>query len=82
MHYAGKDNPADIPSTGLSPRELAASKLWTDGPEWLSDCVVSCNSLPHTYTMPEECQAEMRASNPEKTVGLLTTAGLQSIGQL
>ena len=32
--------------------------------------------------MHEECQAEMRAGDPEKTVGLLTTAGVPSIGRL
>ena len=32
--------------------------------------------------MPEECRTEMRANDPKKTIGLLTTAELPSIGQL
>lgn len=79
-HCAGKDNPADIPSRGLSPEELAASNLWMNGPDWLSDGVVVCDSPPPT--MPEECRTEMRASDSKKTIGLLTTAGSPGIGQL
>ena len=75
-----KNNPADIPSRGFTPKELATSKLWMNGPDWLSDSVVICDSpLP---TMLEECRTEMRANDPEKSIGLLTTAGLPSIGQL
>ena len=56
-HCAGKDNPANIPLRGLSPEELATSNLWMNGPDWLSDGVVICDSpLP---TMPDECRTEM-----------------------
>ena len=79
MHCAGRDNPADVPSRGLTPKELATSELWMNGPDWLSDDVI-CDS-PLT-PMPEECRTEMQASDPEKTIGLLTTAGLLNIGQL
>ena len=34
-HCPGKDNPADLPSRGITPAELAGSKLWRYGPEWL-----------------------------------------------
>ena len=51
-----------------------------NGPDWLSDGIVICDSpLP---TMPDECRTKIQASYPEKTVGLVMTAGLPSIGQL
>ena len=34
-HCPGISNPADLPSRGLSPRELSVSHLWRQGPEWL-----------------------------------------------
>ena len=79
MHCAGRDNPADLPSRGLTPKELTTSKLWMNGPDWLSDSVFCDSLLP---TMPEECRTEMRAKDPKKTIELLTTAELTSIGQL
>ena len=32
-----KDNPADLPSRGMSSKELKQSTLWWNGPEWLKD---------------------------------------------
>ena len=32
-----KDNPADLPSRGMSGKELKQSTLWWSGPEWLKD---------------------------------------------
>ena len=32
-----KDNPADLPSKGISSKELKQSTLWWNGPEWLKD---------------------------------------------
>ena len=40
-HCSGKDNPADIPSRGLSSMDLAVSKLWQYGPEVLQQDIVT-----------------------------------------
>lgn len=34
-HCPGKDNPADIPSRGLSAKDLASCAIWFNGPEFL-----------------------------------------------
>ena len=68
MHCSGKDNPADLPSRGLTMQELAASELWMNGPAWLKGRLDSSPSPP----MPEECLTEMKGLKPETTHGLLT----------
>lgn len=35
-YVAGKQNPADCASRGMTPRQLSTHRLWWDGPEWLS----------------------------------------------
>ena len=34
-HIAGKDNPADLPSRGMSPDKLGSCSWWWKGPRWL-----------------------------------------------
>ena len=36
-----KDNPADIPSRGMSSEDLQSCKLWWNGPDWLKDDISS-----------------------------------------
>ncbi|XP_075150747.1 uncharacterized protein LOC142224855 [Haematobia irritans] len=35
-HVRSEDNPADLGSRGVSPSNLAASRIWWHGPQWLS----------------------------------------------
>ena len=77
-HCPGADNPADIPSRGLTPIELSASKLWHCGPDWLLKA--TDDDLPATAEIPADCLAEMRLKDRE-THSLLatTTIGLENV---
>ena len=59
-HCSGKENPADIPSRGMTPLELSTSKLWRNEPEWLK---AQTNPVPLPVEIPEPCVAELKASS-------------------
>ena len=70
-HCSGKDNPADVPSRGLTPLEFSVNLLWRDGSMWLSDRVDDREEQVHQ--MPEGCIAKMKAANRNLVHGLRTT---------
>ena len=77
-HCSGKDNPAGVPSRGLTPLELSVNMLWHHGPSWLD--MADCNT--QEFTMPEECATEMKAKDKCAVHSLLTTdvpTGLRQI---
>ena len=79
VHCPGRDNPADLPSRGCTPKELAASPLWMTGPEWLADYALSGTV---DLEMPEECRAEMKLHKTEVAHGLFVESPPPGIGQL
>ena len=52
----GEDNPADLPSRGVSPSDLVGSVMWRYGPQWLTE--VEPEGEDDLIT-PEECMKEI-----------------------
>ena len=65
------ENPADMPSRGLSPIELTHSELWAKGPRWLG--ILAAEETPQGMTMPEDCAVGLRMADRTAMVGLLIT---------
>ena len=59
-HCAGDDNPADLPSRGMTSIDLVGSVLWRYGPSWLTQVEPY---VEDELVMPEEYTKEMKASS-------------------
>ena len=57
-HCSGRENPADLPSRGVSPMELVAKKLWKWGPDWLRNSMPCADAAVPTE-IPNPCLAEL-----------------------
>ena len=69
-HCAGRNNPADIPSRGLTPLELPVKQLWRKGPECLQ---MPISVSPLSDEIPKPCIEEMMASGQRDVHSLLTS---------
>ena len=78
-HCSGKNNPADLPSRGLTPLELSRSILWRGGPDWLHGSDLDVNSEVQPMT---ECLAEMRAEDRKTSHGLLTVGDRVALSEI
>ena len=72
-HCPGVDNPADLPSRGATPADLAKNELWLNGPRWIG-AVVDEEPQPE---MPAECSIELRVKD-RPTVLRVTAIDKQS----
>ena len=68
-HCRGTENPADIPTRGLTPHELSNNEVWFNGPSWLNERDRECEEME--IDMPDDCMQEMRADEC-RVCGLLT----------
>ena len=75
--HCREDNPADIPSRGVTPTELAISTPWHHGPNWLINVIARDND--DDMSMPEECKKETRAMSSSTQHSLLMTGELTGI---
>ena len=80
VHCAGKDNPADLPSRGMSLAQLTSSDLWRTGPDWLTSGELSV--CPEEESMPEECIRELKAKDRKLLHSLVVVEPTKGIGQL
>lgn len=57
-HLPGEENPADLASRGVSPRQLSECALWWYGPSWL---ILPSEHWPQlTFTLEENAELEER----------------------
>ena len=74
----GKENPADLPSRGLTPLELSASTLWRRGPLWMGER--DDVPIPNEIDMPKDCALELRKTSKETSHTLLIPGPIVGIG--
>ena len=79
QHCPGKENPADIPSRGMTASELADTPLWLHGPEWLHHSEELPEEPELTQPLPEECKHEMKRND---AANLLVDAQVPSAPRL
>ena len=60
-HCIGENNPADLPSRGITLQELKDSRVWFHGSEWIRESV--CEITVLEGTLPKECLEELRVKD-------------------
>jgi len=82
-HCPGIENPADIPSRGMSAPELSCCSTWRTGPAWLSESNLE-PTLDENSSMdpPAECLDEMTLKKRNQQVSLLVTEESIHISEL
>ena len=59
-HCPGEDNPADLPTRGMTIEQMCTSQDWFNGPRWLSELAFQPNWLDCQPVPSQECLKEER----------------------
>jgi len=78
-HCPGEDNPADLPSRGVTPTELVGSTLWRHGPSWLT---LPEPRVEEELAMPDECMNELKARQSSTEYTILAASESHGISQV
>jgi len=78
FHCPGTDNPADLPSRGISLQELDSSLMWRHGPDWLPRMPQQQHS--EELAMPLECTTELKVKDNLNSYSLLISVSSSGIG--
>ncbi len=62
-HCPGAENPADIPSRGMSAAALSESSIRLNGPDWLWNKTIEENVNEEDVSEPEDCKVEMKSKD-------------------
>ena len=76
-HCSGRDNPADIPTRGVTPLELVKSSLWWHGPPWLGE-ETNLNSSDLS-DMPNECMVELKSNQQSVELIMMEDFGISKV---
>ena len=74
-HCPGYENPADLPSRGMSAETLQESQIWWHGPPWLLEGKDEWPNLTVVTEMPSDYYDEMRSCDKPKNK-LIHSTGL------
>lgn len=72
----GEDNPADLPSRGMSPTDLVGSIFWRYGPPWLTQAEPA---VEEELVMAEACLKEIKVSSQHVMVISTDSIGIGRI---
>ena len=79
-HCSGEKNPADLPSRGVIPSELARNEIWWHGPTWLRE-EVDIKKLD-LIDMPKECIVELKSNQQSVELVVMEDFGISVIIQI
>ena len=71
----GKDNPADFPFQGISPRKVQSNEFWLHGPPWL--LAISPMQPDDEMDMPQE---ELKGKDDSSSHSLMISTSISMIG--
>ncbi|KAK3803060.1 hypothetical protein RRG08_027982 [Elysia crispata] len=67
-HYPGKENPADLLTRGLGAEDLITSRLWKEGPVWLTNTKTgSAEEILDVFEINEEQGAENTSDEEQES---------------